>query len=144
MAKTKRKKLSPLASYLLNKLRSSRVSDIKHFALTLTTVRSQVTELLPDKENLTTQLFKRCVLLLFLIRKSKQPTANKIISTLESLPKSNWTICLGKLKPCETVLPNTLHMEFFKTLVLELISKEKAYKPFWTPAYSTISEKLSL
>lgn len=39
---------------------------------------------------------------------------------------------------------NILSMYLLQTLVQELTSKEKAYKPFWTPVYKEISEKLSL
>ena len=36
------------------------------------------------------------------------------------------------------------HINWLKILVQELISKEKDYKPFWTPAFKELSEKSSL
>ena len=54
------------------------------------------TEHLPVNEELTFKVFKGCVNLLFLIKRS-QLFKNKIICMLESQPKAKWTTFLDKL-----------------------------------------------
>jgi len=61
---------------------------------------------------------------------------------LEFPLKNKWTIFLDKLSSSDD--QNMLSMYLLQTLVHELTSKEKAYKPFWTSVYKEISEKLSL
>lgn len=99
------------------------------------------TEHLPDKEELILKVFKKCVILLFMIKRSLL-FKKKIISTLEYPLKSKWTIFLDRLNTSED--PNILSMYLLKISVQELTSSAKGYQPFWTPAYKSVSEKLLL
>ena len=66
------------------------------------------------------------------------------LSTLVSLPKSNWKTFLDKLNISNNEdQKNMLPIQLFQILVQELISNEKDYKPFWTHVYTELSEKLS-
>lgn len=65
-------------------------------------------------------------------------------STHEFHRKSNWMTFLGKLNTCSPTNLSTLPVCFFQMLRRELISKEKDYKSFWTPAYKELSENLLL
>ena len=115
-----------------------------HFVHMLTSKQLSAIKHLPDRENSTRIFFKRCVILLLALRKLPEQTVNNILSMLESLPKSNWTICLDKLKFCDhTLVTDMTHLLLFKTLLQESILKEKDFKPFWTPVYKVISEQLS-
>ena len=107
----------------------------------LTSHLSFAIEHLPDKEELVSRVFKQCVIILFLSRRSKS-FRDRIIFTLASQQKSKWTIFLDKLSTSSD--RNMLTMYLLKTLVQELISKERDLQPFWTPAYEEISEKLLL
>lgn len=99
------------------------------------------TKHLPDKEELIEAVFKNCVIMIFLIKASKL-ARNKILSILESLQKSNWMIFLDRLNTSQD--QNTLSIMLLKMLAQELTSKEKAFKPYWTPVYTELSEKLLL
>lgn len=114
----------------------------KHFVRLAMHRNLCATKHLLDKDDLINLIWKRCVIL-FLIFKQKK-YQNKILFTLESAPKNKWTTFLDKLNISTPENRNTLHIELFRILVLELISQEKACKPFWTPAYKKLSEKLSL
>ena len=113
----------------------------KQFGNWLTTRLSYAIEHLPDKEELIYKVFKQCVVLIFLIKTNKG-VKNKILSMLEYPLKNNWTTFLDKLNILDN--QDTLSMFLFKTLVQELTLREKACRPFWTPVYKTISEKLLL
>jgi len=96
---------------------------------------------LPDNEELIFKVFKNCVLILFLIKKSNK-AKNKIISMLGSLRKSNWKTFLDNLTTSRDL--NMLTTQLLQMLVQELTSREKDFQPFWTPAFKELSEKLSL
>ena len=100
--------------------------------------RSSAIKHLVDKEDLINLIWKRCVILFQLIK--KQPEL--ILSTLGLVQKSKWMIFLDKLNIYNQE-ENLLHIQLFQILVQELILKEKDYKPFWTPAFKELSEKLS-
>lgn len=102
----------------------------------LTKMKLHAIKHLPDTESLVNQVFDTCVGKLHMIKTSPE----LIISILESRLKSNWMIFLDKLNTSSDL--NTLVILLFKTLVQELISKEKEYKPFWTTAYKELSGKL--
>jgi len=125
----------------LEKLLSLPVLILKQSGRWLTKHQSHAIEHLPAKEELICRVFKRCVTLLFLAKRSPL-FRRKILSMLEYPLKSKWTIFLDKLSSSED--QSMLSMYLFKTLVQELTLRERAYKPFWTPAYKELSEKLSL
>lgn len=98
------------------------------------------TEAIADLINKT---WRDCVVMFLMIRKF--PKLKSItLSTLGSLPKSNWKTFLDKLNISNNDdQRNTLPIQLFLILVQELISNEKDYKPFWTHAYTELSEMLS-
>ena len=59
-----------------------------------------------------------------------------------STNKSNWTTFLDNLSSFQS--QNTLHIQLLQILLQESISREKAWRPFWTPAYKDASEILLL
>lgn len=133
----KKKKLSSLSGLLL----LSPALTSKQLGNWLTRHKLTALKHLPDKEELIKSVFKNCVILIFMMKNSKL-ARNKIFSMLESPQKSNWMIFLDKLNI--SLNQNTLTTLLFKTLVQELTLKEKVSKPFWTPAYKELSEKLLL
>jgi IS605 OrfB family transposase len=135
MVKTK-KPLSPLA-----KLLPLQDLTVKRSGRWLTKHLWFAIEHLPDKEELISKVFKTCVLILFMLKRSKT-FQGKISSMLEYLPKSKWTTFLDNLSSLEDL--NTLAIQLLQILLQELTSKEKACKPFWTPAFKTLSENLLL
>lgn len=96
---------------------------------------------LPDKEELICQVFKKCVILLFMLKKSKL-FQRKIFCILGYPQGSKWMTFLDSATTCND--QNILSTHLFKILVQELISREKVCRPFWTPAYKKLSEKLWL
>lgn len=125
------------------KLVQSLASKHKPFVNLLIHRNSQAIKHLPDKESLIELVWKRCAILLLLT--IRYPNIRSIISsTRVSRQNAKWTTFLGKLSMSNPNDQSTLHTLLFQTLVLELISKEKDYRPFWTPAYSVLSEKLLL
>ena len=107
----------------------------------LTKMLSAAIKHLPDKEDVIFKAFKSSALLLMLVKKSNL-FKKKILYMLESRPKNKWTTFLDKLNT--SVDQNTLAIELLLMLLQELISKEKVFQPFWTPACKRISERLSL
>ena len=95
---------------------------------------------LADKEDLINMTWKKCVILFLLIK--NQP--EQILSTLVLAQKNKWMSFLDKLSISSQNIQNTLHIQLFQILIQELISNEKDYKLYWTPAYKELSEKLSL
>lgn len=95
-----------------------------------------------DTVGLINKTWRDFAVLLFLAYKLKR-VRNAILSTLESLPKINWMTFLDKLNISNNE-PNMLPILLFQTLLQELISKERDFKPFWTPVYKELSEKLLL
>lgn len=124
---------------VLEKLQKSQESEFKHFVFYLIKRRSLAIKLLPELENLISDVFRKCVIILMMIIKSKK-FKERILSTLGSPVKNKWTIFLGKLSTCQD--HNTMIIYLFKTLLQELILREKVFKPFWTPAYKELSEQL--
>lgn len=102
---------------------------------------SWATEHLPDKERLILSIFRKCVIILLMVTRSKL-FKNKIISMLEFQQKNKWTIFLDKLTSSDD--QNMLTTYLLKIYVQESILKERVFQPFWTPAYKEISEKLLL
>lgn len=120
-------------------LQLSQVSTVKRLGNWLTARKSHAIKHLPDNVALIERVFKKCVVLIFLLKKSVK-ARNKIFSILEFPVKNKWTIFLDKLTTSSD--QSMLSIYLFKTLVQELISSDKACKPFWTPAYKELSEKL--
>ena len=128
-------------SYPLEKLQNFRGSEGRHYVYLLIRTRLLLIKCLPDIESLINLIFRRCVTLQFLLLK-KPYLKNKILSTLESLPKSSMMILKDKLVSSESD-KNILHLLLFKILLQELISRGKGLRPFWTPAFKELSDKLS-
>lgn len=127
--------------YLSGMLLLSQDLTSKRLGNWLTRHRSLAIKHLPDNVELIEQVFKNCVILVLMAKVSKS-ARNKIFSTLEFPLKNKWTTFLNKLNMSRD--QNTLTTQLFKTLVQELTSKEKVYRPFWTPAYNELSETLWL
>lgn len=127
----------------LGKLLSSLDSIRTPLGSMLITTKSSAIKHLPGKENIIERVWKSSVLLYYLLLQSLK-MKKLILSTHGSHLKNNWTTLLGKLSICNKDDLNTLPMYLLQTLLLELISKEKDYKPYWTPAYNELSEKLLL
>ena len=133
---TRKKPSSPL-----EKLLDLQVLTLKPLGRWLTQHLSHATEHLPDKEGSIYRVFKRLLATILLIKKSKL-FRERTSSMLGSLPKSKWTTFLDNLSSSENL--NTLHIQLLQILLQELISREKAYQPFWTPAFKDVSETLLL
>ena len=136
-SKTKGSKLTAL----LRKLAGSRVSTRLQFVNMLMRNKSNAMLHLPDIVSTIESVWKSCVLLTFLMFRSSK-TRRLILSTHVSHRGNKWTTFLDKLSICNKDDLNTLPMYLLQTLLLESISKEKDYKPFWTPAYKELSESL--
>jgi len=111
-----------------NMLINSKFSAIKHH---------------PDKESIIDHVWKNSVILYWLLLRSPK-MRNLIMSTHVFHRKNNWMTFLDKLSSCNKQDLNTLPIYLLRTLLQESISKEKDFKPFWTPAYKELSEKLLL
>lgn len=127
--------------FQLEKLLTSLVSIPRQLGNFLTARRLQAIRHLPTKEKLIETVFKNCVIIFLMIKRSKK-TKKIILSTLESLQKNKWMIFLDKLSMSNDQSMLTTYL--FKTLVQESILKEKGCQQFWTPVYKELSEKLSL
>ncbi len=119
------------------------VSVPRLFVRSLMIIKLNIIKLYPDKEGLINQLSKKCVILIALMTKY-QHIKKKIISIPEFLLKNNRTILIDNLSTSDQKTLNILHLHLFKISALELISKKEDYKPFWTPAFKELSERLSL
>lgn len=134
------KKKKCLNISLLKKLQDLQAYMKIHFVGLAMNRRFHVIKHHPDKEDLINIVWRKCVILFLLIK--NQPT--QILSTLELVQKNNWMIFLDKLPTYDQQIQNILHIQLFQILVQELISNVKDSKPFWTPVYKKISEKLLL
>lgn len=133
--KTKKKKHSLPCKIFFKDLTSKRLGRW------LTTHKWMAIKHLPNSEELINKVFKRCVVMIFLAKVSSR-AQEKIFSMLEFQHTNKWTTFLDKLITSRNLNKLTIHL--FNTLVHELISKEKEYKLFWTPAYKVLSDRLSL
>jgi hypothetical protein len=125
----------------LEKLYNLPESNLKRFVSLLTQRRLNAIEHLPDKGSLIDQVWKQCAILVALLMKF--PKVRKATSCMHVCPRaSKWMTFLDKLATYNPSNPNMLHTELFQILLLELISREKACQPFWTPAYTVLSERL--
>lgn len=128
-------------SFPLEKLQNLLDFPSKHLGKWLMKRQSQAILHLPNREELIQKVFKKCVILLMMMKNSLI-ARKKIFSILEFPLKNKWMIFLDKLNISND--QNMLLIYLFKILVQELILKEKVYSPFWTVAYKELSEKLSL
>lgn len=119
------------------------VSVPKHFVNLLIRKKLIVIELLPGRESLINNVWRRCAILFLLVCKFPL-MESKILSTLEFHQKSKRTTFIDKLSSLKTEDMNMLHIYLFQTLLLESISNEKVCQQFWTPVCKTISERLLL
>ena len=126
---------------ILRKLAGSRVSTKLRFVNMLMRSKSNAISHLPDIVSTIESVWKSCVLLTFLMFRSNK-MRKLILSTHASHRGNKWMTLLDKLSICSKDDLNTLPMYLLQTSLLELISKEKDCKPFWTPAYKELSENL--
>lgn len=127
----------------LVKLLASLVSTPTRLGNSLIIARYNAIKHLPDKENIIARVWKSSVILYYLLLRS--PSMRKlIISTHASHLRNKWTTFLDKLSICSSEDLNILPMYLLQTLLLESISREKVYSPYWTPAYNELSENLLL
>ncbi|MFM2368521.1 MAG: Heterosigma akashiwo virus 01 [Bacteroidota bacterium] len=124
----------------LKKLVSSLDYIRTHFEKCAMNRKSSAIKHLPEQEDLINDIWKKCVILYNEIKNNPE----KILSTQELVRKSKWMIFLDKLTTSNPEIQSILHIELFQILVQELILQEKACKPFWTPVYKELSEKLWL
>jgi len=97
----------------------------------------------PGKEDIVSSLFESSVTSLLTLKQKKSPKLTTY--THESHQKSNQMILSDKLSSYENGQPTkALSTLLLKILARELISREKASKPFWTDAYKAVSETLPL
>jgi len=125
----------------LEKLLDFPIWKLKQSGRWLTKHLSFAIKHLPDKEKLIFDVFKNCVIILFMIKRS-QSFKKEILSILEFLPKSKWTTFLDNLNISKD--KNILTKELLQILVQELIFREKACQPFWNRSLKRISNKLLL
>jgi IS605 OrfB family transposase len=125
----------------LEKLLDLQDWKLKQLERWLTTRLSFAIKHLPDKEESIYKVFKTSVVILF-ISKSRPECRKRISCTLESLPKSKWTTFLDNLSSSKD--QNTLALQLLQILLQELTSRGRAFRPFWTPVYKDVSEKLLL
>ena len=84
-------------------------------------------------------------LTLYLLMLMKPKLMIRLITFMHgSLQKSKLKTFIDKLNICNPQTLNTLIIPLLQMWLLELTSKEKALKPYWTPAYEELSEKLLL
>lgn len=128
-------------SYLLEKQVKFAVLNRKHFVKWLTITKYHAIAHLPDKENLISTLWQNCALLFLVMIKS--PTLQKkILSIPEFRLKNKWTTLLDKLSILSLSTLNMEHIILFQILLQELILRDKAWQPYWTPAFKELSETL--
>lgn len=131
--------------YPLELLRVSQGLDLKHYVNWGIKTKSDVIKHLPDKENFINKIWKQCVVLLCLTKFQKQ-TIKKTLSTLVCRQRNKWTILLDKFATWNPISSQEIELViyWFQILVQELTSKEKDLRPFWTPVYKELSDKLWL
>lgn len=133
-----------IIAFLYQLVRHRRFQElkVKHFVNLAINRKLNAIELLPDKESLIRILWKKCVK--EFLKNHRQLIQSGTLFTLGCPQKNNWKTFHAKLNSCkpkdQIILPTLL----YKTLLRELILNEKGCKPFWTPVYKGLSEKLSL
>ena len=132
-----------MSTSLSELLRNSLDCTLIRYVNLLIITQYNLINLLQDKECFINSLCKRSVVLLLLAYKFPK-IRNNLLFTYESLPKNNMTTFLDNLRSSNPENLNMLTIKLSKMLLLELISREKDCKPFWTPVYKALSEKLWL
>jgi len=112
-----------------------------HFVNMLKKVRLKALQHLPDKRDLIDKIWKNLLILLYLLKKYKK-MIKSIIYMPEFQVKNKWMTLNDKLITLNKDDQNTVHIQLLAILLQELILKEKDLKPFWTPVYKELSEKL--
>ena len=111
------------------------VLPVKHFVFGIQKIKSVLSELHPDKEDIISKTYKTLeVAYLLFVNKKKSVT-------LEFLPKNKLTT-LDDKKIFSS--PNFLLTTWLQTLARELIGREKDFKPFWNKSCEEMSQKLWL
>ena len=130
-------------SLLLDKLSLSLDCARLRFVNMLTQSKSNALLHLPDKEDTIKHVWSSSAALTFLTLRSNR-MRKLILSTHASHRGNNWMTLLDRLNICNNADLNMLPMYLLQMLLLESISREKVCKPYWTPAYKELSEKLLL
>ena len=130
-------------SLLLDKLSLSLDCTRLRFVSMLTQSKSNALLHLPDRDAIIERVWNSSAALTFLMLRSNL-MRKLILSTHASHRGNNWMTLLDKLNICSNVDLNMLPMYLLQMLLLESISREKVCKPYWTPAYKELSEKLWL
>jgi len=109
--------------------------QLKHFVYGILKVKSLLLELHPTYEDTVLRTSRGLLMAVLLLLKNKKSV------TLEYLPTNKWTTLNDKKIFSEQ---NSLITSWLQTLALELIGKEKVYKPFWSEQCKDISQRLWL
>ena len=121
----------------------SRASVVLDFANLLMKTRSKVIALHLVNECCIDEIWKRCAILFLLTLKYKR-IQDVIFCTRAFRVNNNLTTWIARLHTSNTSDLNTCHTQLFQILVQALIIKDEVFRPFWTPVYKELSEKLLL
>lgn len=128
---------------VLEMLLKLRELKLKHYVKWLTYKKLKLIELFPIKENLINLVWRNSVIILIMIKLSMK-FLEKISFMQELVQENNWMIFHAKFNSYEIINHNILAINLLQMWHQESILKEKDYKPFWTPVYQELSEKLLL
>ncbi len=113
------------------------------FVNMLIQTKSNATKHLVGKENLINKVWRTTAIIYMLSQKNL--TIAKLITSIHaSHQKNKWTTLLDNLNSSTPSILNTIPIYLLQMLHQELTLKGKDYKPFWTPVYRKLSEKLLL
>lgn len=115
-------------------------SQVKHFVVGLTKIKLGLLKLRREDINIINKTYSVIVVSLYLLMK-RMVKKNKKYVIVELAPENNWTIWKDKNYILEK---NTLIIELLQTSALELIGKEKDFKPFWDCLCEENSKRLWL
>jgi len=116
----------------------------EHFVKWLILTKYNIIKLSTTNECSIELLCRNSLILYLLIFKNQKLIPKLITFTQEYHLKNNLMTFIDKFNSCKPENLNILIIPLLRMWVLELISKEKVLKPFWTPAYKELSEKLLL
>lgn len=125
---------------LLKLLGYHQVLFVKWLILT----KSNIIKLSTTNECSIELLCRNSLILYLLMLKNKKIIAKLTTSMQGYHLKNNLMIFIDKFNSCKPENLNILIIPLLQMWLQELISKEKVLKPFWTPAYKELSEKLLL
>lgn len=121
-------------------------SQIRHYVSTAIKRKSNASKHHPDKEDFVKSLFKTCAIVVAMCQINPKTTLSNLrpILSMQEFPHTiKWTTWQDKLIISEDMFQIQM-LELLKILLQESILREKACRPFWTPAYRELSEQLPL